>query len=168
MNKLFGIIGWSGSGKTDLICRLISSYKKKKITIGSIKHSHHNFEIDKKGKDSFNHILSGSEEVIIYNERKYALISNKLNKKIEFNEVIKKFSKNIDLILVEGLKGLNINKIEVYRTKLNKSLLFKNDKNVKAIVCDKPNKEIIKSGLPIFEFSQTEKIQDFISKKVKI
>ena len=65
MNKLFGIIGWSGSGKTDLICRLISSYKKKKITIGSIKHSHHNFEIDKKGKDSFNHILSGSEEVII-------------------------------------------------------------------------------------------------------
>ena len=95
------------------------------------------------------------------------MISNKLNKNIEFKEVIKKFSKNIDLILVEGLKGLNINKIEVYRTKLNKSLLFKNDKNVKAIVCDKPNKEIINSGLPIFEFSQTEKIQDFISKKVK-
>ena len=168
MKKLFGIIGWSGSGKTDLICRLISAYKKQKIIIGSIKHSHHNFEIDKKGKDSFNHILSGSEEVIIYNEKKYALISNRLSKQIEFNEVIKKFSKNIDLILVEGLKGLSIDKIEVYRTKLDKSLLFKNDKNVKAIVCDKPNKDIIESGLPIFEFSQTEKIQNFISKKVNI
>ena len=168
MKKLFGIIGWSGSGKTDLICRLISAYKKQKIIIGSIKHSHHNFEIDKKGKDSFNHILSGSEEVIIYNEKKYALISNRLSKQIEFNEVIKKFSKKIDLILVEGLKGLSINKIEVYRTKLNKSLLFKNDKNVKAIVCDKPNKDIIESGLPIFEFSQTEKIQNFISKKVNL
>ena len=168
MKKLFGIIGWSGSGKTDLICRLISAYKKQKITIGSIKHSHHNFEVDKKGKDSFNHILSGSEEVIIYNEKKYALISNKLNKQIEFDDVIKKFSKNIDLILVEGLKGLSINKIEVYRTKLNKNLLFKNDKNIKAIVCDKPNKDIIESGLPVFEFNQTEKIQNFISKKVNI
>ena len=168
MKKIFGIIGWSGSGKTDLICRLISAYKEKKITIGSIKHSHHNFEIDKKGKDSFNHILSGSEEVIIFNEKKYALISNRLNEHIEFDEVIKKFSKNIDLILVEGLKGLNINKIEVFRTKLNKCLLFKSDKNVKAIVCDKPNKDIIESGLPFFEFNQTEEIQNFISKKVNI
>ena len=81
MKKIFGIVGWSGSGKTDLVCRLIQAFKKSNISVGSIKHTHHNFEIDKKGKDSFKHILSGSEEVILYNENKYAMISNFLKEK---------------------------------------------------------------------------------------
>ena len=51
MKNIFGIVGWSGSGKTHLICRIIKYFDKKKINICSIKHSHHNFEIDKKGKD---------------------------------------------------------------------------------------------------------------------
>ena len=50
MKNVFGIVGWSGSGKTHLICRIIKYFDKKKINICSIKHSHHNFEIDKKGK----------------------------------------------------------------------------------------------------------------------
>ena len=53
MKNVFGIVGWSGSGKTHLICRIIKYFDKKKINICSIKHSHHNFEIDKKGKDSY-------------------------------------------------------------------------------------------------------------------
>ena len=76
MKKIFGIVGWSGSGKTDLICRLIEAFRKKNVSVGSIKHTHHNFEIDKEGKDSFKHIASGSEEVILYNEKKYAMVSN--------------------------------------------------------------------------------------------
>ena len=82
MKKIFGIVGWSGSGKTDLICRIIQSLKRKKICVASIKHSHHNFEIDKKGKDSFNHLNSGSNEVIIYNEKKFAMISSLKKKKL--------------------------------------------------------------------------------------
>ena len=50
MRNIFGIVGWSGSGKTHLICRIIKFFNKKKINICSIKHSHHNFEVDKKGK----------------------------------------------------------------------------------------------------------------------
>ena len=89
MKKIFGIVGWSGSGKTDLICRLIEAFRKKNFSVGSIKHTHHNFEIDKKGKDSFKHISSGSEEVILYNEKKYAMVSNFLKEKIMFS--IKQF-----------------------------------------------------------------------------
>ncbi|MBD22252.1 MAG: molybdopterin-guanine dinucleotide biosynthesis protein B [Alphaproteobacteria bacterium] len=166
MKKIFGIVGWSGSGKTDLVCRLIETFKKKKILVGSIKHTHHNFEIDKEGKDSFKHISSGSEEVILYNEKKYAMISNHLKHKISFSEILKKFSKNIDLVLVEGLKNLEIKKIEVFRTNLNKELLCLNDKHIKGIVCDQPNEKIVKTGLPYFEFNQTQKISSFISDQI--
>ncbi|MEC8265435.1 MAG: molybdopterin-guanine dinucleotide biosynthesis protein B [Pseudomonadota bacterium] len=167
MKKIFGIVGWSGSGKTDLICRLIKALKKKKILVGSVKHTHHNFSVDKEGKDSFKHILSGSEEVILYNEKKYAVISNHLTEKINFNDVLKKFSKNIDLILVEGLKNLEIKKLEVFRSSLNKELLCLHDKDIKAIVCDKPNQEIINTGLPYFEFNETKQILSFISNQIK-
>ena len=102
------------------------------------------FEIDKKGKDSFKHILSGSEEVILYNENKYAMLSNFLKEKIGFSDILKKFSENIDLILVEGLKNIEIKKIEVFRTSLNKELLCLNDNYIKGIVCDQPNEKSLK------------------------
>ena len=75
MTKVFGIVGWSGSGKTELVTRLIKYFCKKRILVSSIKHTHHKFDIDKEGKDSFKHIQSGSNEVVIYNENKWALIS---------------------------------------------------------------------------------------------
>ena len=59
MNKIFGIVGWSGSGKTDLTTRIISYYSQNKIIVSSIKHTHHDFEIDKEGKDSQKHVQSG-------------------------------------------------------------------------------------------------------------
>ena len=68
MKNIFGIVGWSGSGKTHLICRIIQYFNNKKLNVCSIKHSHHNFEIDKKGKDSHKHLTSGSKEVVIYND----------------------------------------------------------------------------------------------------
>ena len=157
MKKIFGIVGWSGSGKTDLICRLIEAFRKKNFSVGSIKHTHHNFEIDKEGKDSFKHISSGSEEVILYNEKKYAMVSNFLKEKISFNDIIKKFSDNIDL---------EIKKIEVFRTSLNKDLLCLNDSNIRGIVCDQPNKEIINTGLPYFKFNETTNIINFINSQI--
>ena len=67
----------------------------------------------------------------MYNENKYAMISNFLKEKIGFSDILKKFSQNIDLILVEGLKNIEIKKIEVFRTSLNKELLCLNDKYIK-------------------------------------
>ena len=166
MKKIFGIVGWSGSGKTDLICRLINAFKNSNKLVGSIKHTHHNFQIDKEGKDSFKHILSGSEEVILYNERKYAIISSLLKEKISFNDILKKFSKNIDLVLVEGLKNLEIKKLEVYRSTFNKELLCLDDKFIKGIVCDEITQDIINTGLPYFKFNDTTEILSFINKQI--
>ena len=114
MKNVFGIVGWSGSGKTHLICRIIKYFDKKKINICSIKQSHHNFEIDKKGKDSYEHLKSGSKEVVINNEYKFAMITTKKKKKINLKDIVDKFSSETDIILIEGLKKGPTKKIEVF------------------------------------------------------
>ena len=162
MKKVFGIIGWSGSGKTDLTSRVIEFFKKKKINVSSIKHSHHNFQIDKEGKDSFKHIQSGSNEVIIYNERKWALISSLQSKKTDIYKMLEKFEKKDQYILIEGLKHSNFPKIEVIRSSIEKPFIYKKDDNIKAIVVDKYVPELKESELPIFNFSETAKISNFI------
>ncbi len=167
MIKVFGIVGWSGSGKTDVTCRLINYLKKKKICVSSIKHSHHDFVIDKPGKDSFNHMKSGSNEVLIFNERKWAMISSLQQEEIPLKEVVKKFSKKTDLILLEGLKNSNVPKIEIYRSSLKKPTLFNNDKQVKAIVYDKISNGLKNIQIPKFNFNDTEKIANFILNQIK-
>ena len=161
MKKVFGIVGWSGSGKTDLTTRIIKLFVEMNIIVSSLKHSHHDFEIDKKGKDSHKHIQSGSNEVIIYNEKKWALISKKQEKKHNIEEIINKFSKLTDIIIIEGLKYGNFAKLEVIRSSIDKPFIFKNDENIKGIVIDKeiPN---LKTSLPVFNFSDTKKIGSFI------
>ena len=93
MMKVFGIVGWSGSGKTDLTTRMVNLFVKKKILVSTIKHTHHDFEIDKKGKDSFKHIESGANEVVLYNEKKWSLISKLQERSTDIQSIIEKFDK---------------------------------------------------------------------------
>ena len=166
MKNIFGIVGWSGSGKTHLICRIIKYFDKKKLNICSIKHSHHNFEIDKKGKDSYEHLRSGAKEVVIYNEYKFAMITKKKKKKINLEEITKKFSSGMDLILIEGLKKGPIKKIEVYRESMNMPLLCEKDDNIKALVFDKVSPRISQINLPKFHIDETKRIGSFILEEI--
>ena len=166
MNKVFGIVGWSGSGKTHLICRLIKALKKRNITCASVKHSHHNFEIDKEGKDSFNHLKSGSNEVVIFNENKFAIISSFQKKKILLDEILQKLSKKNEIILIEGLKNEKIPKIEVTRSSIRKPFIHLNDKYIKGVVLNDEN-DMLTTKLPKFKFKDTEKICMFILKYLK-
>ena len=125
MNKVFGIVGWSGSGKTDLTTRIISYYSQKKIIVSSIKHTHHDFEIDKEGKDSQKHVQSGANEVILYNEKKWALISKLQQKSTSIYKILEKFEKKDQLILIEGLKHSKFPKLEVIRSSIKKPYIYK-------------------------------------------
>ncbi len=165
MIKVFGIVGWSGSGKTELVTKLIKYFCKKKILVSSIKHTHHKFDIDKEGKDSFKHIQSGSNEVVLYNENKWALISKFQNKKYDIEEMIAKFDSRTQLILVEGLKYSKFSKIEVFRSSLKKSFIFEDDKFIKCIVSDK---KIENLKLPQFNFEDIDKIGEFIINYLKL
>ncbi len=167
MKNVFGIVGWSGSGKTHLICRIIKYFDNKKLNISSIKHSHHNFEVDKKGKDSYEHLRSGSKEVVIYNEYKFAMITKKKKKKIELGDIVNKFSSDTDIILIEGLKEGPTKKIEVYRDSIKKPLLCLKDNNIKALVFDKVIPKFSQIHLPKFHIDETRKISSFILEEIK-
>ena len=162
MTKIFGIVGWRDSGKTDLTKRIISYFVKKNIVVSSVKHTHHKFEIDKKGKDSDQHIIAGSNEVIIYNKKKWALVSKYQQDSSKVEEVIKKFEKKTEIILIEGLKYSNFPKIEVIRMSQNKPLIYTEDKNIKAIVVDEDSTKLENNILPVFKFNDTNLIGDFI------
>ena len=168
MKNIFGIVGWSGSGKTDLVTRLINFFVLNSLVVSSVKHTHHQFEIDKEGKDSFKHINAGSSEVIIFSKKKWAMISKLHEKDIKFEEILNRFNPKTNIILVEGLKYSNFPKIEVIRSKLNKPLLFKNDENIKAIVYDKRFDGLENVNKPYFMFNETNKIGNFIKNYFKL
>ena len=113
--NIFGIAGWSGSGKTTLIVNLLPELTKRGISVSTVKHAHHEFDIDKPGKDSFVHRMSGATEVIIGSKTRWALMHElRGGDEPSTRELVAKMSP-VDLVLVEGFKHEDHEKIEVYR-----------------------------------------------------
>jgi molybdopterin-guanine dinucleotide biosynthesis protein B len=135
--KICGIVGWKNSGKTFFAQKLISYFTNQKFNVASIKHAHHDFEIDKPNTDSFLHRQAGSQQVIISSSKRWAKISE-LNKANEKNlyELIDELNKP-DIIIVEGFKNEKHAKIEIIKDDSDPSThLFPNLKNVIGIVAD--------------------------------
>tara|TARA_B100000029_G_scaffold488507_1_gene545147 strand:+ start:255 stop:749 length:495 start_codon:yes stop_codon:yes gene_type:complete len=162
--KIIGIVGLKNSGKTTIIKNLIKYFHSKKLVIGTIKHAHHNFEIDKEGTDSFIHRKSGAEEVIVSSAKRWAKIEERVNKKERSLKYLIKKIERSDILLIEGFKNESHKKIEIYRKMDNKyKPIYKKIKNVVAIVTN----EKIKTKLPIFKLEEIEKIAKFIINNCK-
>jgi molybdopterin-guanine dinucleotide biosynthesis protein B len=134
--RIFGLAGWSGSGKTTLMAALIPELVSRGITVSTLKHAHHAFDVDKPGKDSWRHRQAGAQEVMISSENRWALM-HELRGAPEpaFEELVRRMSP-VDLLLVEGFKRHPHPKIEVYRRSLGKPLLHPEDPSVVAIASD--------------------------------
>ena len=117
--KIFGFAGWSGSGKTSLIVYLIPVLINKGYSVSTIKHAHHKFDIDKPGKDSFEHRHAGASEVMISSEKRWALMHENRNDIEPDPKILLDKMKPVDIILIEGFKNHSHPKIEVHRSKLN-------------------------------------------------
>ncbi|KAF3977896.1 MAG: molybdopterin-guanine dinucleotide biosynthesis protein B [Methylococcales symbiont of Iophon sp. n. MRB-2018] len=136
---ILGFAAYSGTGKTTLLTQLIPLLQNSDIRVGLIKHSHHNFEIDKPDKDSYRLRKAGASPVMLVSNHKRAIITEfesiiepKLDIQLKFFD-----QSELDLILVEGFKAENFPKIELYRPALNNPLLFPNDPSIIAIATDK-------------------------------
>lgn len=135
--KVFGIIGLKNSGKTYLVKKIISKLTSLNLAVASIKHAHHNFDIDKPNTDSYIHRQAGSEQVIISSSKRWAKIIE-LNQSRERNlsELINELD-NPDIVIVEGYKNESHLKIEIIKDPFNNSsYLFKDLKNVIGIISD--------------------------------
>lgn len=121
--KLLGITGYSGIGKTTLLEKLIPKLIACQIRIGLIKHSHHNVEVDKPGKDSHRLRVAGANPTMIVCEERWALMTETSIQAVDFQQLIAKFDpKAVDLILVEGFKHEPIAKIQLHRQAIEKPL----------------------------------------------
>ena len=156
--RILGLAGWSGSGKTTLLTALIPEFVGRGLTVSTIKHAHHDFDIDRPGKDSWRHRQAGACEVMVASSGRWALM-HELRGASEpsLEELIDRMSP-VDLLLVEGFKRHPHPKIEVYRRALGKPFLHPEDGHIIAIAAD----ERLAVPLPQLPLSDPTAIANFI------
>ncbi len=171
--KFVGLAGWSGSGKTRLLCALIENISARGLKVSSIKHAHHSFDIDKQGKDSYLHRKAGAQEVMIASEKRWALMHERVDDEpLPSPITLVRRMQRVDVLLVEGFKKFPIDKLEVYRhssqdeseATSKKPLLANQDPRIRAIVSDIPLEVSSDRGnpLPVFNANDISSIANFI------
>ena len=160
MIKVIGVVGWKDVGKTFFATEIIKLLVSKKFKVGSIKHAHHDFDIDQDGTDSFKHRNAGSNQVIISSSKRWAkIIENNNKKEKNLDQLIKEFQE-IDIVIVEGFKKENHPKIEIIAK--NSQIINSELKNVIAFVSD----EMLNSNIPVFKKNDIKSLVKFIIKKL--
>ena len=157
MAPIICIVGRSQSGKTTLIAKLIPVLKERGYRIGTIKHSHHVFDFDKTGKDSWRHKDAGAETVIIASPGKIAMVKNDNEGTLDS---LQDFFADLDLVITEGYKGEQKPKIEIVRAARHKDALLAGDTNLIAVATDV---EMV-MDVPVFGLEDIDPLADFIEK----
>jgi len=134
--RIIGLAGWSGSGKTTLVTAVIPVLVRRGLKVATVKHAHHEFDIDQPGKDSWLHRQAGASEVAIVSNRRWAMV-HELGDEPEpaLGDVLEKLSP-VDLVIVEGFKRHAHPKLEVYRAAVGKPLLHPDDDCIVAVATD--------------------------------
>ena len=158
MPQVICIVGRSQSGKTTLIEKLIPVLTNKGYRIGTIKHSHHIFDFDKSGKDSWRHKDAGAEAVIIASPGKIAMVKN--DHQGTLDSLVDYFS-DLDLVITEGYKGARKPKIEVVRAARHDDALLREDSYLVAVVTDAD----LKIEQPVFGLEDIDNLADFIEEQ---
>lgn len=133
--KCLGLVGWSGSGKTTLLTALLPLLIARGLTVSTLKHAHHGFDLDQPGKDSFRHREAGAHEVLVASARRWALLHENADAMPDFAALLARLSP-VDLVLVEGFKQAPYPKIEVFRPSLGKPTLWPETPDIRAVASD--------------------------------
>ena len=157
--RVIGLAGWSGSGKTTLITKVVPVLIRRGFKIATIKHAHHEFDIDRPGKDSWLHREAGASEVIVSSGRRWALV-HELRSEPEppLAELLAKLSP-VDFVIVEGFKHYTYPKLEIYRSTVGKPLIYPEDDCIVAIAADAP---LPHAQLPVLMLDDIEGIADML------
>ena len=156
--RIIGLAGWSGSGKTTLLATVIPRLTARGLTVSTLKHAHHAFDIDQPGKDSHTHRMAGATEVLIGSANRWALM-HELRGAAEpkLDELLARLTP-VDLVIVEGYKWEWHPKLEVHRIANGKPLLQPDDPLIVAIASDQP----VTATVPVIALDDVEAVIDII------
>jgi len=160
--KVFGITGWSGAGKTTLIERLLPVLTARALSVSVIKHTHHNFDIDKPGKDSHRIREAGAHEVLLAGDHRWVLMHELRDEHEPPLEAQLARMAPVDLVIVEGYKRAPMPKLEVWRAENGKPTRFAEDETVVGIAYD--GEAPTGCALPTMLLSDIEAIASFAMK----
>lgn len=155
--KVFCVVGRSNTGKTTLIERLIPLLAAKGITVATIKHHEHPFEIDYEGKDTYRHKKAGAKTAMIVSSQRLAMVKD-LERDLTIEEIAAGYAGDVDLVIVEGYKAAALPKIEVYNVREDLPPVAAKDKDLVALITDSP----IPASVPVFPRDDVKAIASFI------
>ncbi|UPQ89220.1 bifunctional molybdopterin-guanine dinucleotide biosynthesis adaptor protein MobB/molybdopterin molybdotransferase MoeA [Vibrio sinaloensis] len=157
---LLGFAAYSGTGKTTLLEALLPKLTDVGLRVGVLKHAHHNFDVDKPGKDSYRLRKAGASQMLISSRNRFALMTETPEQESSFEYLLSRFDcDNLDVILVEGCKNIAFPKIELHREAVGKPWLYPNDSNIIAIAADNI---VPDSNLPQMDINDLSAIADFV------
>lgn len=156
---VLGFCAYSGTGKTTLLVKLLPVLKGSGLRVAMIKHAHHDFDIDKPGKDSYELRKAGADQVLIASDKRLALMQE-IETEQDLPSLIARLDLgSIDLVLVEGFRHVAFPKIELHRPSLGKELIFPHDEDVIAVASDE---EVDSGDIPCLSLNDTGEIAAFI------
>jgi molybdopterin-guanine dinucleotide biosynthesis protein B len=156
---VFGLAGWSGSGKTTLMRALIPALTGRGLSVSTLKHAHHAFDVDTPGKDSYEHRAAGATEVLVASAERWALMHELRGATEPTTEELIALMAPVDLVLIEGFKQENHDKIEIHRPAFGKPLLCADDPRVVAVASDTPIEDL---PVPRLDLNDPGTIADFV------
>ena len=160
---LLGFCAWSGTGKTTLLRALIPLLRERGLRVGVIKHAHHDFDIDKPGKDSWILRHAGATQTLVASRKRAALITEYDDDRREPDlaaSLAMLDRRMLDLVLVEGFKHEDFPKIELHRQQLGKPLICTETPHIIAVASDRPLD--LPCQLPLLDINQAVQIADFV------
>lgn len=160
---IIGIAGWKKSGKTTLTVRLIEEFTRRGLKVASLKHAHHEFQVDSGETDSARHRRAGASQVAVVSAARWALITE-LNDAPEpnFEEIVNALEP-CDLVIVEGYKSAAIPKIEARReASITRKPLAGDDPLIFAIAADHAVED---AALPVYSLDDIEPLANLIESR---
>lgn len=147
--RVFGLAGYSGSGKTTLMVRILPLLVSRGLSVSTIKHAHHAFDVDKPGKDSYEHRVAGATEVMVSSTKRWALMHEHHNgPEATLDDLLRRMS-DVDLVLVEGFKREGHDKMEIVRGPEAEPTLHRDDPHVVAVASDRAWPDVTCPVLPL-------------------
>ncbi len=161
--NVVGFAGFSGSGKTMLVERLIPVMRSRGLRVSVVKHAHHRFDIDHPGKDTFRHREAGAFEVVVASSTRLALMREfEQPAQLSVHHLIAELYAGVDWVLVEGFKDSDLLKIEVWRAAFGKPARYPDDDFVVAVATDSPGQLPTPTGLPMLDVNNPEAVLDWL------